>query len=49
MRICRGNQKKLCGKEKEECGICYKRSFANYNGTTNKGFLKIECWDDVTF
>ena len=43
MTTCRDNQQKLCGKE--ECKICFKRSFASYDGKTSNGNLKVECWD----
>tara|TARA_B100001094_G_scaffold310544_1_gene345262 strand:- start:42 stop:1559 length:1518 start_codon:yes stop_codon:yes gene_type:complete len=43
MNICRKNQQKLCGNK--ECQICFIRSFASYEGTTENGKLKVECWD----
>ena len=29
-----------------KCIICFEKSFANYKGTTIKGKLKIDCWDN---
>jgi hypothetical protein len=44
MTTCKPKQMKLCGKD--ECKICFERSFASYNGKTEKGKLKIDCWDN---
>lgn len=35
--------KKLCCKE--DCNYCFNKSFASFKGITNKGNLKINCWD----
>jgi hypothetical protein len=45
MNICRDNQKKLCGKE--ECIICFKRSFASFEGRTKTGILMVDCWSEI--
>jgi len=43
MTECRKNQIKLCGKE--ECKVCFERSFAGYTGKTKKGKFKKDCLD----
>jgi hypothetical protein len=42
--ICSSKQRHLCGKE--ECKICFNRSFASYDGKTSSGKLKVDCWDN---
>jgi len=41
---CSSKQRHLCGKE--ECKICFNRSFASYDGKTSSGKLKVDCWDN---
>ena len=36
------SNRKLC--DKEDCNHCYQNSFAGFNGKTNKGKLKKDCW-----
>jgi len=43
MTTCKPKQLKLCGKE--DCNICFERSFASYDDKTPLGKLKVECWD----
>jgi very-short-patch-repair endonuclease/DNA-directed RNA polymerase subunit RPC12/RpoP len=40
--MCKKTQKKLCGKN--ECIICYNRSFASFEGLTPSGNLKVKYW-----
>lgn len=40
---CNKKQLKLCGNK--ECKICFDRSFASYDGKTQNGKLKVDCWD----
>ena len=39
---CTLSQLKLCG----ECDICFSRSFSSYDGLTEAGNLKVDCWSD---
>jgi very-short-patch-repair endonuclease len=39
---CCDNQK-LCD---DNCNFCYNNSFASFDGKTNKGKLKVDCWDN---
>ena len=41
---CSSKQRQLCGKE--ECIICFDRSFASFQGKTPNGKLKVDCWDN---
>ena len=43
MLKCKVITKKLC--LEDSCLICYNKSFASYEGLTQKGKRKVECWD----
>ena len=41
---CNGNKQRLC--VKRDCELCFQRSFASYDGKTENGKLKVDCWID---
>ena len=43
MSLCILTQKRLCGKE--DCDICFNKSFASYNEKTQLKKSKVDCWD----